>query len=210
MSSNPTSFLSEHSAEYALVRDLAHALSPDFDCIVPIYFWTTREGSAIAARSVGSRAVRIITAYPRRPKLLDPGDTTIVMKVNAMLLKAGAAGCELGIPVFVGVPRATELLQYTLDTPCSWFHLAEHKPPENDVEIRVSVDGNSAESDVNPRPVSGPLTTNDLRAVVQRNSRPMAWGQAVESIREVRGRGEFGQRAFFWSGYRPFYFLLPE
>jgi len=210
MSSHATSFLSEHSAEYALVHDLAHVLSRKYDCIVPIYFWTTREGSTIATRSVGQRAVRVLTVYPRRPKIHNPEDETIVMKVNSLLLQAGAAGCELGIPVFVGVPRATQLLEFTLDTPCSWFHLAERDPPKTDVEIRISVDGKSAVSDVAPCPLSGPLAANNVLSAVRRTTRPMMWDEVVESIREIRARGEVGHRAFFWSGYRPFYFLMPE
>jgi hypothetical protein len=206
---DPTSFISEHTAEYALVRSLVGILSRQFSTIIPVYFWATREGSRIAARGVGQQQVRVIAAYARRPKVGNPEDSIVFMKINALLLQAGAAGLDVGIPVLAGVPLATGLLQFSIETPCSWFHINGRGPGDQDVEIRISLIGATQESNSSRPGVVGPLTADDLLSIVQTKARAMTWDVAVDCIRRVRSSGETGMRAFFFSRYRPFYLVLP-
>lgn len=131
------------------------------------------------------------------------------MKINALLLRAGAAGLDVGIPVLAGVPLATGLLQFSIETPCSWFHINGRVPGDQDLEIRISLSGEAQESNSSRPGVVGPLTADDLLNIVQSEARAMPWNVAVDCIRRVRSSGEIGMRAFFFSGYRPFYLVLP-
>lgn len=205
----PTSFISEHTAEYALVRSLVGILSRQFSTIIPVYFWATREGSSIAARGVGQQHVRVIAAYARRPKVVNPDDSIVLMKINTLLLHAGAAGLDVGIPVLAGVPLATGLLQFSIETPCSWFHINGRVPRDQDVEILISLSGEAQESNSSRPGVVGPLTAEDILGIVQSKARTMPWEVAVDCIRRVRSSGEIGMRGFFFSGYRPFYLVVP-
>ena len=206
----PTSFISEHTAEYALVCDLVAILSREHPNVIPVYFWTTREGSTVASKSVGTCKVRVVAAYARRPKVTDPTNTAILMKVNSLLLQAGAAGMEAGSPVFAGVPLAAGLLQFSLKTPCCWFHLKDDSPEDRDINIQISLSGQRQEGDLDSSGVAGPLTIDEILTVVRQHTRPMCWDEAICCIRHIRSRGEIGMRGFFFSGYRPFYLILPE
>ena len=205
----PTSFISEHTAEYPLVHSLVGILSRQFSTIIPIYFWATREGSRIAAEGMGRRHVRVVTAYPRRPKVVNPEDSILLLKINAELLLAGSAGLDLGIPVLAGVPLASGLLQFSIETTCSWFHIKGSSAGDHDLEILVSLTGEAQEPSSSRPGVIGPLTSEDLLSIVQSGAREMPWDVAVESIRRVRSSGEIGTRGFFFSGYRPFYLVMP-
>jgi hypothetical protein len=206
---NPTSFISEHTAEYPLMHSLVGILSRQFSTIIPIYFWATREGSRIAAEGIGRQPVCVVTAYPRRPKIVNPEDSILLMKINAELLHAGSAGLDVGIPVFAGVPLASGLLQFSIDTPCSWFHQEGSSAEDHDLHILVSLTGETHEPSSSRPGVIGPLTTEGLLRVVQSAARKMSWDVAVESIRRIRSSGEIGTRGFFFSGYRPFYLVMP-
>jgi len=207
---HPTSFISEHTAEYALVHDLVAILSMKYANVVPMYFWTTREGATMALRSVGDCRVRIITAYARRPKVCSPTDTIIFMKVNSLLLQAGAMGVQTGIPVFTGVPLATGLLQYSINTPCCWFHIQDEYPDGRDINITISLSGKRQEDDSDSSGIIGPLKAKDILSLVKKHARLMCWEEAVDCMRRIRCGGEIRMGAFYFSDYRPFYLVLPE
>lgn len=206
---NSTSFLSEHSVEYLLVYNFTRILSLEYKCVVPIYFWATREGTALAASGVEPCNVRLVTVFARRPKVQNSKSTAILMKVNSSLLRAGALGLEFGSPVFAGVPLATGLLQFTMYTPCTWFHLDNPNPSNEDVYVRLDVNGKRCNSSSdNIGLVRGPLTDKELLNAVKNNTRIMTWDVAVQAMRTIRSLGE-GER-FFLSGYHPFYLVIPE
>ena len=207
---HPTSFISEHTAEYALVRDLVGILSREHATVIPVYFWATREGACVASTSVGPRMLRVVTAYARRPKVVDPTDNAILMKVNSLLLQAGAVGLQAGSPVFAGVPLAAGLLQFNIETPCCWFHVQDAAPDDRDVEIQISLSGQRQDKGAGSSGVVGPLAADDILSLIRQHARPMCWHEAVDCMRRVRSSGEIGMRGFFFSGYRPFYLILPE
>ena len=49
----PTGFMSEHSTEYALVPNFIAQVAGRFPHVIPMYFWSTREGAQIANESMG-------------------------------------------------------------------------------------------------------------------------------------------------------------
>ncbi|MFA5375531.1 MAG: hypothetical protein WC455_07240 [Dehalococcoidia bacterium] len=204
------SFLCEHSAEYVLVHNIVEILSHEYDCIIPIFFWTTREGTSIASKGMGCNSVKLVTAYARRPKVQYPFDTAIQMKVNALLFHAAESGLSVGSPVLAGVPLANNLLQFTMSTQCSWFQL--HKPANDarDVEIRLALDGSCVDHDYDCSAVEGPLTIDEILYTVRNNARLMSWKEAVYGMRYIRTQEDNEQLWFLRSGYRPFYLVIPS
>ena len=89
------SFISEHTAEYILVPNLLRRLTPHYQHIIPMFFWSTREGNTIAARTMSDVTVRLLTAFPRRPKIAASHPNRITMKVNQRLLAYARAGAEM-------------------------------------------------------------------------------------------------------------------
>jgi hypothetical protein len=86
----------------------------------------------------------------------------ISMKVNASLLQASAIACQLGSPVFAGVPLAPGLLQFNANTPCAWFHLGEPGAFNEDVHVRMDVEGKRLGGALdNPDLVKGPLPDSE-------------------------------------------------
>ena len=54
------SFMSENTAAYALVPDIVAHLSEHFTHVIPVYFWSTREGSRLGIESMVNQTVRVI------------------------------------------------------------------------------------------------------------------------------------------------------
>ena len=67
------SFMCEHTAEYALVWDLASAFGHFAGTVVPFYFWSSREGASMSLACSDARPVRVVAAYARRPKVIGRG-----------------------------------------------------------------------------------------------------------------------------------------
>jgi hypothetical protein len=79
-----------------------------------------------------------------------------------------------------------------------------------DVEIHINLSGQRQGGGRDSSGVIGPLTADEILNVVQQHARRMCWDEALDCMRRIRSSGEMGMRAFFFSGYRPFYLILPE
>lgn len=101
----PTSFISEHSVEFSLVPHIKTLLEKEFDCVAPIFPWLSRE---LGKRSKGvhsSNKFRVLTLFPRRPKLSD--NCEIFITINYELSQVKNIGEEHGVTVLAGCPIAT-------------------------------------------------------------------------------------------------------
>lgn len=202
-----TSFISEHSAEYILVPDLATVLYKKYSSVVPIYFWATREGGRLAAASMKASQVRLVTAFARRPKTSNPGDSDLILKINTTLLQAAAAGARLGSPVFAGVPLTTDLMRLQIGIPCAWFALLGKGQYAGDVYIRLSLTEERHNPSNKAGLIKGPLTENEIVDIVSRKATPMKWADAVETMKILRrSEKEYG---WYMGGYRPFFLIIP-
>lgn len=202
------SFISEHTAEYVLVPTLARILSPVFSRAVPLYFWLNREGNTIAQRCMSGQSVRLIAVYPRRPKIEDPGQNHILVKVNAKLFEFARRAASLGIPVFAGVPLASSLTDLTLDLQCTWVRLTPQGTVDRDIEFGLTLEGAKLGKEPLCADLEGPLQPDQLVQAVLTGTQPGPWEQAVENVRELRSSVQsYGLHPFF-GGYKPFYFLL--
>lgn len=201
---NPTSFVNEHSAEYVLVPAFVRILAAQYPAVIPVFFWRTREGGRLARAGMGNAVVKVVTVYARRPKLSDPGDAQIVMRVNPELLEAASLAANLGSPVFAGVPLATSICEFTLETRCAWFVLRRGASSDlgEDVVIDVADPGIGHLGGL----VEGPIDDATIREIVRVEAEPMPWRDAVDVIATIRRVGG-GDRPF--GSYRPFQLIIP-
>ena len=139
-----TSFISEHTAEYILVPDLVRRLMPEFPDIVPLFFWASREGNTTAQWSMEGVPVRIVTAFPRRPKILPDRSNRILMKLNGQLFNYASESSGRGIPVIAGVPLVTSLPTLRLNARCCWFEIPIIASYPNSLSITSYSDTSSA------------------------------------------------------------------
>lgn len=200
------SFMSEHTAEYALVPDLAAKLADHFPRIAPIYFWRTREGSRVGRESGRGRTVRVAAAFARRPKVTHPKSNSILVKVNDIIFSAAHAGSEVGIAVFAGVPLVSDLADFSVGVQCSWFHVISASEWNMDREFRLMLRGELEQPEL-PEGISGPLSQSALVEIVKSQCEEVDWIRALDGMRYVKSAGGM-QHSIFGGGYRPFFMLM--
>lgn len=201
-----TSFMSEHTAEYALVPDLITKLADRCSTIVPVYFWGRREGSRAGRESVCRSPVRVVAAFARRPKVARPGSDSILVKFNNVLFAAAHAGAEVGVPVFAGVPLVTDLVFYSIGVRCSWFHVTSASKWSGDQELRLALNGQPQCAEL-PQGIAGPLSGTALADIAELESHELDWKFALEAMRLMKSAGGF-HHPIFGVGYRPFFLLM--
>lgn len=196
-----TSFISEHSAEYALVPQFINILTHGFSSITPIYFWTTREGSNIAKDNYKEKLVRIVALYARRPKIDKDNSSYILMTINHEIFNRADFLEKNGIPVFAGMPLVKTIEDYSLFSRCAWIYLSSISP-RSDIKFLINeIEG---------------ICTEEIIGIVRDRTIPMDWGQAVKIMKNniyiegnhinyhSFGRGLFGDR------YKPVYFIIVD
>ena len=208
----PIGFLSEHSVEFVLVPQLISILSKTYSNIVPFYFWAAHEGNSVSHSCDTGEYIRLIAVYPRRPKVSHPHDSEILIKFNAALFEKAREYEQSGIPVFAGVPRVSSIMDFRLNTPCSWFEILGAEGP-TDIEGTISLESEERWAIPNNDVIRGPLSKEQLVNSVKSRSALMRWDEAIRHIREVRKTKNythfftdlFGGR---FGGYKPFYLML--
>ncbi len=200
----PKSFISEHSAEYILVPKLVSILEQHFSKVIPIYFWTTREGSLIARACQPPQNVKIIRVFARRPKINIPNQKSIEVKFNQSLFAHTEFVTSLGIPTFAGVPLASSILDLSSNTECAWFELTK---PEEGIIYELSLTAEIIQQSSISSAIEGPLTELLLIDKIVGKAHLMEWYKALDNLKLLRSLVGSG----FWfgnGGYRPFYILL--
>lgn len=205
-----TSFISEHTAEFALVPEFARIAATRYRRVTPVFFWRTREGTSAASRpsARAQMGIRVVAVFARRPKVLVSGQDFITMKINSQLLRDAGFWGARGMPTFAGVPRASSLDDMCVGVECSWFYLRDVGPAADEfVSLRVE-DG--ALHGLCPNRIDGPLGEGEILDHIARSTRPMAWVDAVEVIKSTQRETETGRWPFGFAGYKPVFFLLAE
>lgn len=201
------SFISEHSVEYVLVPKLVTIMARQFSKVIPLYFLSYREGSTISRKCNPYKTVRILNMFARRPKIDDPEQQSIEIKLNKSLFEVAQISKPMGVPTFAGVPLISSMMNFSLDANCIWFKLSGFN---DDVCYEVSLDGEILSQLNQASAVEGPLEENDLTQIVLRDSRPMMWDEAIDNLRAIR-RGARPSNTFWFNiggGYHPFNLLL--
>lgn len=208
-----SSFMSEHTAEYVLVPDLAHQLSSIYSSVVPFYYWRTREGANFGVH--GDVNARFVAVYARRPKVRRPGDVSITVKFNRQLFSHAEQLHHHGIPTLAGVPCISTLPDHQLGASCAWFALDRYFDYPDDFETQVHVGTCSLLHQFpSDAPVVGPLTTAEIQAFTT-NAWVKPWGAGLDAIRESSRRSRFEGwiPSPWWAGsgtYKPFYLAVVD
>lgn len=197
-----SSFISEHTAEYILVPDLVRRLAPDFQEVIPIFFWATREGNSTAAMTMFETSVRILSAFARRPKIL--AEDRIMMKINPELVQYSRISADAGIPVLAGIPLVSSLSLLRLSSKCSWYELGN----TGESYVEVMLDGKAVSEQHVRNQFTTPLDDKQIREMASR-SPVMTWASAVATIRAIRSQQSAFTHYPFFGGYKPFHLLLP-
>jgi hypothetical protein len=121
--SKATSFIGEHTVEFTIVPMLKNILEQEYEYVVPIFPWMTREGSSISRSIHKEDRFKIIGLYPRRPKLLATEEESIYIKISSQVVLGARGGQSLGIPIIGGLPLAKDLWELGSDPECLWFKL---------------------------------------------------------------------------------------
>lgn len=199
------SFLSEHTAEFILAPQAAEVFSRFAKAAVPIYYWSTREGSRVGRECAPNRHVRVVSIFARRPKVTVPGQSVIVAKLNQELFTYSEEATERGIPTLAGIPLVSSLDQLTASCPSVWFRLLD--APSNDMEIPLALNGERREGD-DPTHIEGPSQLENLAAKAVSKATAYEWRDALDTLRELRRVGHPNGFFHFLGGYKPFHVLL--
>jgi hypothetical protein len=203
-----SSFLSEHSVEYALVPNLVRQLTATFQDVIPIFFWSTREGNTTAGCSFRDVPVKILSIFARRPKISASRPESIFMKINSQLLEYATRAQKAGIPTLAGIPLAASLEAFGLHSSCCWFQLNGTSGDIGDQFVEISLDGTTfAVSNTSNGRLHDPLSGTQIQAIAS-NSRVFSWENAVDIIRSLRTDEESTVRYFNFGGYKPFHLIL--
>ena len=118
-----TSFISEHSAEFSLVPHLKMELEKHFDYVAPIFPWLNRETSKISNQTHINDRFKVLTLFPRRPKLDHNDNRKIFMTINADLSIFKEFASKFNVPVIAGCPPATNFWELSKCTKHVWIEI---------------------------------------------------------------------------------------
>src|SRR3989304_7928625 len=104
-----TSFISEHSLEYMIAPQIGAVLKHKFSKVIPIYYWSTREGSSISSKIHKDQKLQIMAVFPRRPKLEKNNSELIYGKINDSIIEFSGVAKSFGIPPIFCFPVITSL-----------------------------------------------------------------------------------------------------
>lgn len=202
-----TSFISERSAEYIIVPKLVRIMEQRFSKVIPLSFWTTREGSNIARACRPTQAVKIVRVFARRPKVTTPNQLSIEVKFNESIFETIELSVSLGIPTIAAVPLASSIIDLALDTDCAWFELVGM---EKDLVYNISLEGKILRQSTDSLAVIEVRNEQELIDIAFNKCQPVEWMTVIENLKLFRS---VSSRGSFWFGlgrYRPFYLLLFE
>lgn len=189
------SFISEHTAEYALIENIKKKLKAQFKYVIPVFPWATREGCTLSRLIHSGDEFLVFGFYPRRPKIFI-GQTEISFTINNELIEAAIIAAEFNIPMFAGFPIARNL--WELDSPkCLWLKLTNKCVPIYQFENTAffSKDGRR---DI--------FTTNEILKEINDNAKVHNLSSFIEATRIIKQNRS--NRFFVFGGYKPIYFLL--
>lgn len=186
-----TSFISEHSAEFALVPYMKALLEKEFNCVVPMFPWLSREFGKMSKAVHNSDKFHILTLFPRRPKVSENGN--IFVTVNYELSQVKEIGEDKGVTVLAGCPLATNFWELASCKDFAWVDV--NHPDIHEYLVPVKYLSHGAR-----------LMDSDIIELIK-NSPLHSMKSFEEFIRSVRDELPSG---FYGARYKPIYFLIKE
>jgi hypothetical protein len=194
-----SSFISEHTAEFALIPRLTEILQNHYKLIVPIYPWMTKEGS-ILSRNLHSRdQFKMIALFPRRPKYSKNGLLNVYVKINYEIIQFYHVASKLGVPVIAGCPLIKNLWDLNAKFKCVWLKINEIAETEYLIEIDNHL--NNIEDHDNFF-----YTNEEIINFFNIISYEINFDRALTMFKELKKVSTFNY--FYGSTYKPIYFLL--
>ena len=202
-----TSFISEHTAEFALIPILKRILQKEFEFVIPIYPWMTREGGNISKSLHQNDKFKILGLYPRRPKIALLDKENIYLKINEQVIYSARSGLILGIPIIAGCPLARDFWELGKTPNCLWIRL-NFKSNEN-IEFQIK----QGKSLYLGRDLSEMVfqKENEILKYINKNASLFDVDAAIEAFRKIKMDSinlKYYSSFAFWGGYKPIYFLL--
>ena len=198
------SFISEHSLEYVVVPRICEILSASYKRIVPIYYWATREGNIVSRQLHSNMKLKILSVFPRRPKLDVIDSDVLYGKINQSVMEFAKAAKSCGIPTIFCLPLVKSLLDISSDCRCLYLNVSKHGG--GDIHFRAIVESNRIDLDCEE---TASITRLDGAAIMTMVSegRVLNWDDAILHLNQLRNVNDRYSR-FWMSQYKPIYFLL--
>jgi hypothetical protein len=198
------SFISEHSLEYVVVPRICEVLRANYKVIVPIYYWATREGNTLSRELHGNMKLRILSVFPRRPKVEKIDSDVVYGKINRSVMKFTEAANSFGIPTIFGFPLVKSFLDISNDCKCLFLNVTKYE--DGDIHFKVKKEANSIDVVSEQKTIITMLDNAAILAIVSKG-RVLNWDDALLHMNDLRNINEEYSR-FWMSQYKPVYILL--
>ena len=207
-----TSFISEHSVEYFVSSRISVILSREHKRVVPIYFWSSREGGVISREIHSQRKLRLLAVFPRRPKIDITQSDIVYGKINDTLIRFSDVAQSFGIPTIFCFPIISSLVDISSDFECLWLTVRSKEYSDRQFNVHKK----SLKISFNAKQENGIQLLNPFAILeMASESKIYEWDEAIERIRILR-KATLGDERFsimwFWGGhqYKPIYVLIFE
>ncbi len=198
------SFMSEHTAEFTVVRALSAQLESAGLLAIPLYYWASREGSRLSRHVNASVRGRLLAVFPRRPKIDIKNGHTTHWKINHELYSYSKSANAKGIVAIAALPLASSLLE--LQTALVYWVPLAGEPEDRVLSKTSGIEG--LNSNVG---VVEDLDQLGILKIVELGCSVMPWAEMLAAMSELRLELNNGRYFFMGgAGYRPVYYLLPE
>lgn len=195
MNKKATSYISEHSAEFALVPALKKILESQFEFVVPLFPWVNREISNISKLLHKNVDFFVLAMFPRRPKIAQHAEKSIHITMNYELDNLKKLGKEHGIPVIAGCPQAIDFWELANSKQHIWLSIGHNMT--KDYLTPVERLRNAENSPI--------LTNSNILELVNTVCKKQNIKSFEAFIIESRWTSPIG---LFGARYKPIYFLL--
>jgi hypothetical protein len=208
MNKKVTSFIGEHTAEFALVPEFKLILHQKYKYVTPIFPWMSREGSNISVYIHKDDKFKIVGLYPRRPKINPQLKNTIFVKINSKIIYGAKYGKEIGLPIIAGCPLAQNLMQLGQTPKCLWINLDIKQAVTKELRINFCKNRNIC----NELDKIVFKTEEKIHKYISETVKTFDIGRALEAFRNIKSvstEGMIGAYGLsYMGGYKPVYFLL--
>lgn len=166
-------------------------LEERFEYVVPVFPWLSRELGGRSKNIHGSDRFRILTLFPRRPKLSSGKD--ILVTINYELVLVAEIGKTQGVPVIAGCPLATNFWELSSPREIAWLNLYsssfyDHLTPISSLKSGERI----TEQEITELIVNSPLHSME------------SFEEFIRTIRHELPSSFYGPR------YKPVYFLIKD
>ena len=199
-----TSFLGEHTIELTIVPLLRTILLQDYEYVIPVFPWMTREGGKISKFIHKDDKFKILGLYPRRPKFNLNEENRIMVKLSGQTILGSQSGFSKGVPIIGGLPLVTNLWELGTNPNCIWLKL-NYEPDLNDyLEHEIFPNNKYFKEKVYK-------SEHEILELIDKEAKTFSFHEALQVFREIQSESlnRNAYSSFFYMGsYKPIYFLM--